>query len=169
MSLSFTEVDGGKTAVVKPRDHLNAFLTVRDISPIRYPLATPWDEASAQTKRLHTRKARQVIDACLEEISPQEKHNLLRKVCQSQNTSENIDLVLLEALVECYSNADHWGTRQQISSIIADKVSFKDLQVWIPDLTRYRYNIARHHRLLHGRGTAVTTTLSTRIYVAPKN
>ena len=128
--------------------------------------ATPWDEASARTKRLHTRRARQVIDACLEEIAPQEKHNLLRIVCESQNTSENIDPILLEALVECYSNADHWGTRRQILSIIAGKVSFKDLQVWIPDLTRYRYNIARHHRLLHGRGTAVTTTPSTRIYVA---
>lgn len=128
--------------------------------------ATPWDEASARTKRLHTRRARQVIDACLEEIAPQEKHNLLRIVCESQNTSENIDPILLEALVECYSNADHWGTRRQILSIIAGKVSFKDLQVCIPDLTRYRYNIARHHRLLHGRGTAVTTTPSTRIYVA---
>ena len=40
--------------------------------------------------------------------------------------------------------------------------------MWIPDLTRYRYNITRHHRLLHGRGTAVTTTPWTRIYVAPE-
>ena len=62
---------------------------------------TPWDEASARTKRLHTRKARQAIDACLEEIVLQEKHYILRTVCESQNTSENIDPMLLEALVEC--------------------------------------------------------------------
>ena len=54
---------------------------------------TPWDEASARTKRLHTRKARQAIDACLEEIVLQEKHYILRTV--------NIDPMLLEALVEC--------------------------------------------------------------------
>ena len=125
VSLSFTEVDGDKTAVVKPRDHLNAFLAACDISLIRYSLATPWDEASARTKRPHTRRARQVIDACLEEIAPQEKHNLLRTVCESQNTNENIDPMLLEALVECCSNADHWGTRRQILSITADKVSLK--------------------------------------------
>ena len=54
---------------------------------------TPWDEASARTKRLHTRKARQAIDAYLEEIVLQEKHYILRTV--------NIDPMLLEALVEC--------------------------------------------------------------------
>ena len=42
------------------------------------------------------------------------------------------------------------------------------LKRWIPGLTRYRFNIARHHAILHGRGTPVTITKSTRMYVAPE-
>ena len=38
----------------------------------------------------------------------------------------------------------------------------------VSDLTRYRYNIARHHRLLHGRGAEVSRQKNTRIYVAPE-
>ena len=76
--------------------------------------------------------------------------------------------VLLAALVETYENMNHWSIRRQILSIIADKVSFPTLQKWIPNLTRYRYNIARHHRLLHGRGVEVPQEKNTRIYVAPE-
>ena len=76
-----------------------------------------------------------------------------------------MDFTLLDALAECYNNADHWSTRRQILSIIVDKVSYKELQRWIPDLSRYRYNIARHHHLLHGRGSVVNTLPSTRMYV----
>jgi hypothetical protein len=62
----------------------------------------------------------------------------------------------------------YWSTHRQIMSIMADKVSFKVLQKWIPDLSRYRYNIARHHALLHGRGSLVPTTTNTRLYVSPQ-
>ncbi|CAB4029913.1 SURP and G-patch domain-containing 1, partial [Paramuricea clavata] len=44
-----------------------------------------------------------------------------------------------EALTACYENASHWSSRRQILSIFADKVSFKTVQQWIPDITRYRY------------------------------
>jgi hypothetical protein len=121
-----------------------------------------------RTKRYHSRKAKQVINACLEEIAPKDHQQLLNLVCSTYNTSENIDFTLLDALTECYNNASHWSTRRQILSIIADKVSYKELQRWIPDLSRYRYNIARHHRLLHGRGSVVPTLPSTRMYVPPE-
>ena len=51
---------------------------------------------------------------------------------------------------------------------MADKVSFKDLRRWLPNLTRFRFNIARHHLLLHGRGSSVPTVKSTRMYIAPE-
>ena len=35
-------------------------------------------------------------------------------------------------------------------------------------LTRFRFNIARHHLLLHGRGSSVPTVKSTRMYIAPE-
>ena len=45
---------------------------------------------------------------------------------------------------------------------------FIEIKTWIPDLSRYRYNIARHHRLLHGRGAVVPISTSTRMYVEPE-
>lgn len=51
---------------------------------------------------------------------------------------------------------------------MTDKVSFKTLQRWIPGLTRYGFNIARHHQLLHGRGSTLLTTCHTRMYVSTK-
>lgn len=73
----------------------------------------------------------------------------------------------MEALLECYNNARHWSSRQQILSIMADRVNFIDLRgcIWIPSLTKYRYDIARHHTLLHGRGAAMSTVNNTRICV----
>lgn len=77
------------------------------------------------------------------------------------------DSTLIKALTELYDNAGHWGTRWQILSILADKVSFKMLERWIPGLTRYRFNIARHHQLLHGRGGVLLTEKYTQMYVGP--
>lgn len=128
-------------------------------------MTTPWNEASDRTKRFHTRKARQIFDACLDEVAPEEKNQLAKRVLNSFKSSKNIDSELISALVECYNNADHHITRRKILSIIADKVQYKELQLWIPDLTRYRYNIARHHLLLHGRGADISTN-HTRVYIA---
>ena len=162
-SMTFGDDESSQT----PRDHLNAFLATRDISPIRYTLATPWVEASGRTKRYHTRKAKQLVDACLEDIAPDDHQRLFDSICQDRATSLDIDSTLLDAITECYNNATQWSTRRQILSIMADKVNFKDLQKWIPNLSRYRYNIARHHHLLHGRGAVVPTPKTTRLYVAP--
>ena len=80
----------------------------------------------------------------------------------------HLDSTLMEAIKECYFNAEHWSTRRQILSVVADKISFKDIKTWIPDLSRYRHNIARHHHLLHGRGAVVPISASTRMYVEPE-
>ena len=160
------------------RQKLNAFLASRDVSPVRNQLKKPWNSAAERTQRYHTRKARQVVTAALEEIAPQDAENLWNSLVKSKTAMQqfsteeeekgSLDVTLIDALAECYNNANHWSTRRQILSIIADKVSFKTLQRWIPGLTRYRFNIARHHRLLHGRGSVVTTPCYTRMYVAPE-
>ena len=46
----------------------------------------------------------------------------------------NLDSTWMEAIKECYANADHWSTRRQILSVVADKMSFKEIKTWIPDL-----------------------------------
>lgn len=76
----------------------------------------------------------------------------------------NLDSTLMEAIKECYAIADHWSTRRQILSVVVDKMSFKEIKTWIPDLSRYCYNVARHNRLLHGRGAVVPISTSTRIH-----
>lgn len=150
-----------------PKDKLNEYLGSRDISPIRYQLRTPWETTSSRTKRYHTRKAKQIIDAALKEIAPQDTDKLWTALAKSQSGEKDgsQDTVLLDLLKECYMNADHWSTRRQILSIMADKVPFEKLRKWIPGITRYRFNVARHHQVLHGRGSPVPVPKYTRMYV----
>ena len=165
---SLYEPSFGEEITVTPREKLNKFLISRDISPIRHSLETPWAEASENTKRLYTGKVRQVVNACLDEIVPGETETLLSSLVKSELDESAIDSSLMECLAKCYNNADHWSSRRQILSIMADKVNFKDLQRWIPNLSRYRFNIARHHLLLHGRGANVQSVKGTRMYIAPE-
>ena len=51
-------------------------------------------------------------------------------------------------------------------SIMADKLNFKDLQRWIPNLSRYRFNTPRHHLLLRSKGANVEYVKGTRMYIA---
>ena len=111
-----------------PRDKPNEFLASRDISPIRHSLGTPWEEASDRTKRFYTRKARQAVSACLNEIALDESEMLLTSVVKFKSEKSSVDSSLMECLTECYNNADHCSTRRQILSIMVDRVSFKDLQ-----------------------------------------
>ena len=147
-------------------EHLNTFLESRDISPVRYTLRTPWNEASDRTKRQHVRKARQAVSAVISEVAPEEPGQLWQALSTSQVAQRlftpdtesdpgTTDVTLLEALATCYKNADQWDTRRQILSIMADKASFAKIQEWIPGLTRYRFTMARQHILLHGRGVPV--------------
>ena len=41
---------------------------------------------------------------------------------------------------------------------------FRNLANWLPGLTRHRLKIARHHRILHGRGSVVSAVSSRRMY-----
>ncbi len=152
-----------------PLDSLNKFLESRDVSPVRHKLTKPWADCSERTKRAHTRKARQSITAVLEEIAPSDPGAIWNSVCMSQAMQQdyardkrdleskpvNLDITLLDALTECYKSAPNWQTRRQILSIITDKVDFPTLQQWLPDLTRYRYSIAKRHFLVYGRGAEV--------------
>ena len=41
------------TSECKPLEMLKTFLETRDISPVRFPLRTQWEEASERTRRRH--------------------------------------------------------------------------------------------------------------------
>ena len=83
-----TEVKGNKEQ--NPKDLLNSFLAARDISSIRFQLATPWNEAAERTKRRHARKAKQVVFAALEEIAPGSPKMLLNSLQSSGEEDEGV-------------------------------------------------------------------------------
>ena len=155
------------------KDKLNESLWSRDISPIRSKLKTTWHLTKERTERYYVKKARQAFHAVIEEIAPENTESLWEallssKACEfRQDTTDHADVILIEAVTECYNDAGHWSTRQQVLSILVDKISFKMLKKWIPNLTRYRFDIARHHQLLHSRGAVVPIKQYTRMYVAP--
>ena len=164
MSASFQTVPDDDTVPESPQDLLNKFLIAKDVSPIKHTLTIPWEEASERTKRGYIRTAKQVVEACLEEIAPNDS-DMLHSLYESSESDSTVDSALLKALAECYNNAQHWSTRRQVLSIMADQVTFKQLKHFIPSLTRYRYNIARHHLLLHGRGAVPQVEKNTRIII----
>ena len=143
------------------REQLNRFLQARDISLVRHVLSVPWNDTQSRSKRRYVRKAEQCVSAVLDVLAPKDSKCLWDELCERRGYLETTggksrkDLELLEAFAESYFNAQHWSTRRQILSILSDKLSFKEVQEFIPTVTNYRYNIARHHTLLHGRAEPI--------------
>ena len=70
----------------------------------------------------------------------------------SKHESEvGIDETLMEAPAECYHAATSWETGQKM----ADKVTYKKMRCWIPNLSTYRFTEAKRHCLVCGRGAPV--------------
>ena len=156
-------------------DKLNTFLRSRDVSPVRNVLKTSWSEASERTQHRHVRKARQAVGVVLDEVAPARSDDLWKALVASKPVSsgeesdqEDVDVVLMQALGECYANANTWKTRRQILSIVANKFTFHTLKKWFPELTKWRFTVARKHALLHGRGTFPPKITQARMYVTPK-
>ena len=74
---------------------------------------------------------------------------------------------LLNAFAESYLNVQYWSTRRQLLSLMADKLSLKEMKEFIPTVTNYRYNIARRHRLIHGRAAPLPNQEKRRMRIEP--
>lgn len=170
--LEETETSATGMKSEEPIDHLNSFLRSRDVSPIRYTLKTPWNDASGRTRRLHERKAKQVVSAVLGEIAPNDPDLLWESIMSSKQNetgnhtcSSGLDKELMYTLANCYKNANEWDSRRQILSIMADKVSLATIKQWIPGLTSYRFKVARQHAAVHGSGKLVPTNAQTKSFI----
>ena len=106
-------------------------------------MTVSWEETLERTMRGHVRKVKQVVSAVLEEFAPASAKMLLQSVQSTAKAEESVDKTLMKSLVECYNNENHWSARRQILSIMADEVS-SSLKIWIPGVTRCRFNVARH-------------------------
>ena len=152
----------------EPIDHLTSFLRSRDVSPIRYTLKTPWNDASGRTRRLHERKAKQAVSAVLGEIAPNDPDLLWESIMNetgNHTCSSGLDKELMYTLANCYKNANEWDSRRQILSIMADKVSLATIQQWIPGMRSYRSKVARKHAAVHGSGKLVPTNAQTKSFI----
>ncbi|CAF4092870.1 unnamed protein product [Rotaria magnacalcarata] len=93
-------------------------------------------------------------------LAPNDVEAVWNDLIDSENENKkNIDdyHVIMEALAEAYSNSHQWSTRHQFLSIVAGDSRFHSIQQFIPDLTRSRFNEARHQAKVNGYGTIVET------------
>ena len=120
------------------------------------------EKCKRENEAYYIRKAAQGVTAIVQDIAPKDAAPLFQGICSSKAICHtlsgeedsadktSLDETLMEALAECYSAADCWETRRQI--LMADKVSFKRLLHWIPDLTKQRYTAGLPGCLVQGRG-----------------
>lgn len=71
----------------------------------------------------------------------------------------------LEMLAAAYNNAETWDTRRQILSIFSGVTDFQTITLFLPGLTRYRFDLANLHANQHGVGAPVPHQTTTRIKV----
>lgn len=154
-----TERQAEKSSV-RQRMNLNEFLKSCNIDTIE-PWRKRWQNISTVTKKRHVSKTGSFVAAALNVIAPGDAVEFWAAL-KASNSVENAlhtneletleDKKYLEALAESYENASTWATRRQILSVLADKVTFKKIQSYIPGLTSYRFTAARKHTLEYGRG-----------------
>jgi len=119
-----------------------------------------WDLMEERTKRRHVSEATTVMNCVFNTIAGNDSEKLKTAVNQnigrpSSIVAGNCNSTYLQALADSYHSASGWDTKRQIPSIMADLTTFDEIQQFIPGLTRYRFNVARKHILLEGRGTPV--------------
>ena len=138
------------------------------------PCKKRWEESSIRTKNNHVSKAKDLVVAALNVIAPGDAgllwealkaSNCVEKALNTSEEESSADRRYLEALAETYRNASSWETRRQILSVMADLVTLKRIQYYIPGLTEYRLKIARRHRLEYGGGVPLPLNKSPRLRV----
>ena len=159
-----------KTSV--QRSKMNEFLSSCNAGSVG-PYKKRWEEASMRTKQSHVSKAKDAVVAALNVIAPGDAGHLWEALKASNSVEKSLqiseecpaDKRYLEALAETYQNASSWDTRRQVLSVMADLVTFKQIQRYIPGLTEYRFKMARMHRLEYGRGVVLPMNKSPRMRV----
>lgn len=127
-------------------------------------MSKTWEESSVRSRRRHLGEARETVLCVLKTLAPQSVGQLWNALTSDSEAEER---KLMDALAECYLNASNWTVRRQILSIMSDKLKFKEIKEILPEVTQYRYTIARHHRILHGRGAPVPLKTQTRMKIDP--
>ncbi len=146
------------------RELLDRFLLANGKEPIQKVLRTEWDEACDRTKQDYSKKAQEIFICTLKVLAPDHYIDLGQAVVQSKELIEELEMEedlddneLLEAFGNAYGNAKTWTSKRQILSIIANKFPYSDVKGVIPQITKFKYYVARLHASLYGEGSEVET------------
>lgn len=151
---------------------LNEFLLCCN-APTVGPSKKRWAEASVRTQKSHIAKAKALVVTGLDIIAPGDAGHLWTALRDSGAVEKELGMSgespeeqkYLNALAETYRNASCWETRRQVLSIMADLITFKRIQYYIPGLTEYRFKMARQHALQYGRGAEIPKNKSPRLRI----
>ena len=134
---------------------VNKLLSIEGHSPITRTLHVGFVEATPKTQKYYISKMEDVVSSVLEVIAPNDAGLLWGALKASPGINDRYnepkaESSLLSALIESYKQATHSSTRKSILSVIADKLSFHDLQKLIPELSRRRFTEAHCHGIQYG-------------------
>lgn len=137
------------------------------------PSKKRWVETSVRTKKGHIARAKNLVVARLEVIAPGGTGHLWEPLRNSGTVEKEFGIgeespeeqKYLNALAETYRHVSCWETWRQLLSIMADLISFKRIQHYIPGLTEYHFKMARHHVLQYGGGAEVSMLKSPRLHI----
>ena len=118
-------------------------------------------------------KARESVVAAVNVIAPGDAGHLWEALKASKSVEKSlgiaeesdVDKKYLEALAETYNNASSWSTRRQILSIMADLTTLEGIQSFIPNVSEFKFTMARKHKIQYGRGVPLPLQKSPRMRV----
>ncbi|CAC5365693.1 unnamed protein product [Mytilus coruscus] len=120
-------------------DLLNNYLNTRKVLAISLPIES-WKDSSE-------------YDDIFDNMFKDDEH---------QDEDDNGNSKMISALIESYEKSSAWQVRRQILSVLAIKLSFKQLINYLPGLTEYRYYVAQKHSILYGCAIPPSETCKTR-------
>lgn len=134
---------------------INKLLSLDGHPPIKRTLNARWTDATPKTTKYYVSKMEEIVSTALEIVAPNDAGLLWRALKDSPGINlryneTTADSSLLYAMVESYNQATHSSTRKNILSIIADKLSFRDLEKLIPGISRHHFTAARRHAAQFG-------------------
>lgn len=140
---------------------INNLLSLAGHGPITRTFHVGWVYATPKTQKYYTSTMNEVVNSVLEIIAPNDAGLLWSDLNASPSINNwynepRTESSLLTVLIESYKQATHSSTRKNILSVMADKLSFNDLQKLISGLSRSRFTAARRHGVQSGAEALAT-------------
>ncbi|XP_013404412.1 uncharacterized protein LOC106169495 [Lingula anatina] len=145
---------------------LDNFLEMCGVSPIKKTLQVSWELSSDRTKADYIIKSKKIINEVLNVLAPGQGNMLFQDVLNAREDDMARNTSTLEVIALGYRLATEWGTQRQILSLISDQYSLVEIRKYIPDLSKYKYTMARKHAQIVGHGQPLMKEVSHREHLS---